>query len=168
MCFGCSKEPSHRDGSFEYPQHMFWLRKKNSVTHFYLGAWSGFLSSAFSSANVLRYPLLQTIWTQLKLHSVCFHYKILSEVHLNICSRHKKQMTFSSQKILAGLSNMGLDVRKPVFRGLRKTKAQSDQRLCNSLIGKYHIKSSHKRNFTIVARLWSSARWFESHFIGNP
>ena len=25
-CFGCSKEPSHRDGSFEYPQHMFWLR----------------------------------------------------------------------------------------------------------------------------------------------
>ena len=29
MCFGCSKEPSHRDGSFEYPQHMFWLRKKN-------------------------------------------------------------------------------------------------------------------------------------------
>ena len=31
MCFGFSKEPSHRDGSFEYPQHMFWLRiKKNN------------------------------------------------------------------------------------------------------------------------------------------
>ena len=28
MCFGCSKEPSHRDGSFEYPQHMFWLGNK--------------------------------------------------------------------------------------------------------------------------------------------
>ena len=26
--FGCSKEPSHRDGSFEYPQNMFWLRNK--------------------------------------------------------------------------------------------------------------------------------------------
>ena len=26
ICFGCSKEPSHWDGSFEYPQHMFWLR----------------------------------------------------------------------------------------------------------------------------------------------
>ena len=25
-CFGCSKEPSHLEGSFEYPQHMFWLR----------------------------------------------------------------------------------------------------------------------------------------------
>ena len=31
MCFGYSKEPSHQDNSFEYPQHMFWLRntKKN-------------------------------------------------------------------------------------------------------------------------------------------
>ena len=25
MCFGCSKEP-YRDGSFEYPQHIFWLQ----------------------------------------------------------------------------------------------------------------------------------------------
>ena len=31
MCFGWTKEPSHWDGSFEHPQHMFWLRnKKNS------------------------------------------------------------------------------------------------------------------------------------------
>ena len=28
ICFGCSKEPSHRDGSFDHPQHIFWLRKK--------------------------------------------------------------------------------------------------------------------------------------------
>ena len=34
MCFGCSKEPSHRDGSFEYPQHMFWLR--NTIKKFQL------------------------------------------------------------------------------------------------------------------------------------
>ena len=27
-CFGCSKELSHRDGSFEYPQHMYWMRNK--------------------------------------------------------------------------------------------------------------------------------------------
>ena len=26
MCFGCSKEPSHRDGSFQHPLHIFWLR----------------------------------------------------------------------------------------------------------------------------------------------
>ena len=24
------QEQSHSDGSFEYPQHMFWLRKKNN------------------------------------------------------------------------------------------------------------------------------------------
>ena len=28
ICFVCSKEPSHRDGTFEYPQHMFWLKNK--------------------------------------------------------------------------------------------------------------------------------------------
>ena len=28
ICFGCSKEPYHRDGSFEYPQHMFRFRNK--------------------------------------------------------------------------------------------------------------------------------------------
>ena len=26
ICFGSSIEPFHWDGSFEYPQHMFWLR----------------------------------------------------------------------------------------------------------------------------------------------
>ena len=31
MRFGCSKEPSHRVGSFEYPQHMFWLRNKKII-----------------------------------------------------------------------------------------------------------------------------------------
>ena len=30
ICFGCSKELSHQDGSFEYPQHMFWLRNKKN------------------------------------------------------------------------------------------------------------------------------------------
>ena len=30
MCFGCSKEPSRRDGSSEYPQHMFCSRNKKN------------------------------------------------------------------------------------------------------------------------------------------
>ena len=33
MCFGCSKEPSHWDGSFEYPYHKFWLRNKKKFKH---------------------------------------------------------------------------------------------------------------------------------------
>ena len=33
--FVCSKEPSHRDSSFEHPQHKFWLRNKkiNFLVH---------------------------------------------------------------------------------------------------------------------------------------
>ena len=31
ICFGCSKEPSQRDGSFEYPQHIFRLRNKTNI-----------------------------------------------------------------------------------------------------------------------------------------
>ena len=34
MGLGCSKESSHRDGSFEYPQHMFWLRNKKIICSF--------------------------------------------------------------------------------------------------------------------------------------
>ena len=30
ICFGCSKELSHWDASFEYPQHMSWLRSKKN------------------------------------------------------------------------------------------------------------------------------------------
>ena len=31
ICFGCSKELSHRDSSFEYPQHMFWCLNKKII-----------------------------------------------------------------------------------------------------------------------------------------
>ena len=44
MSFGCSKEPSHRDGSFEYPQHMIWLRNKGGNSEkimVYLESWNG-------------------------------------------------------------------------------------------------------------------------------
>ena len=30
ICFWCSKEPSHWDCYFEYPQHMFWMRNKEN------------------------------------------------------------------------------------------------------------------------------------------
>ena len=31
ILYGCSKELSHWDGSFEYTQHMFWLRNKKII-----------------------------------------------------------------------------------------------------------------------------------------
>ena len=36
ISFGCSKEPSHWDDSFEYPQHMFWLGNRNCFSHYSL------------------------------------------------------------------------------------------------------------------------------------
>ena len=58
ICFGCSKEPSHWDSSFEYPQHMFWLRNKKIsfwIAHFILGAcWfhCESLNSSHSSSDI--------------------------------------------------------------------------------------------------------------------
>ena len=34
ICFGCSKEPSQRDGSFEFPQRIVWLRNKKINFYF--------------------------------------------------------------------------------------------------------------------------------------
>ena len=39
MCLGCSKKPSHRDGSFEYPQHIFWLRNKKNIFQLHTLIW---------------------------------------------------------------------------------------------------------------------------------
>ena len=53
MCFGCPKELSHQDGSFEYHEHMFWLRnKKNNFLLCSLIWGPGIL-------QVLRYALLK-------------------------------------------------------------------------------------------------------------
>ena len=47
MCLGDSKEPSQWDGSFEYPQHMFWLRTVHG--------------SNVHGSNVLRLGLLHCL-----------------------------------------------------------------------------------------------------------
>ena len=68
--------------------------------------------------------------------------------------------------------NMDLDVRKPSSGVCEQQRCrpawastQSDQGLCYSLIGKYHIKTCYKRNFTILASLCSWGDWFESRFV---
>ena len=39
MCCDCSKEPPDWDGSFGYPQHMFWLSYKKNNYHYVLFSW---------------------------------------------------------------------------------------------------------------------------------
>ena len=45
---------------------------------------------------------------------------------------------------------------------------KSDQPLCYSLIGNYHIKTCCKGNFIILASLCCLVGWFECHFVVNP
>ena len=49
MCFGCSKEPPHRDGSFEYPQHMFWLRNEKNNFQLHTLIWGPAFLFPFSN-----------------------------------------------------------------------------------------------------------------------
>ena len=48
------------------------------------------------------------------------------------------------------------------------TSAQTDQGLCYSVFGKYHILTCYKRNSDFLASLCSLGGWFESHFLDNP
>ena len=65
ISFGCSKEPSHRDGSFEYPQHMFWLIFWYALlswglwqyTSHFKEAWFGYISWRFFS-HILYWPMI--------------------------------------------------------------------------------------------------------------
>ena len=63
MCFGCSKELSHWDGSFENPQHMFQLRNKK--THYYaLLLWYHYCSRwGVLVSKMLFWTLYLLVWS---------------------------------------------------------------------------------------------------------
>ena len=59
MCFGCSKELSHRDGSFEYPQDMFWFRNKKNNFQLRTLTWG-------PDADDLLITFAKTVWTKIR------------------------------------------------------------------------------------------------------
>ena len=61
MCFWCSKEPSHRDGSFEYPQHMFWLRNKKKKFQIRTLIW-GPVTLFFSGQIIKSYEISNLVF----------------------------------------------------------------------------------------------------------
>ena len=69
MCFGCSKEPSHRDGSFEYSQHMFWLRNKKN--NFQLRTLVIAKLEMTLKTTLLNKELTQHFYTILSVGNVC-------------------------------------------------------------------------------------------------
>ena len=88
ICFGCSKEPSHWDGSFEHPQHMFWLRNKKIIFEYTLLS-EGMIGIKKISQKlcIFSYPSISTfvlgaqknrlIETVLfSTHNICFGWEI--------------------------------------------------------------------------------------------
>ena len=61
MCFGCSKEPSHCDGSFEYPQRMFWMRNKENNFPIHTLSGTGGLLKSFLQNRKLEH-LIHTVY----------------------------------------------------------------------------------------------------------
>ena len=68
MCFGCSIEPSYRDSSFEYPQHMFWWRNKKMIFSYALLSGGLCLLNEvrmlFSCINLTLYLLVSSAFRQ--------------------------------------------------------------------------------------------------------
>ena len=66
MCFGCSKG-SYRDGSFEYPQHMFWMRtKENSFPIRSLICSPEMKDAAFTIGVAVMFLISDFIWPFLR------------------------------------------------------------------------------------------------------
>ena len=61
MCLGCSREPSHRDGSFEYPEHMFWLRNKKKNFQLRTLIWGPGKGSKILNAFLLLFSIKMLI-----------------------------------------------------------------------------------------------------------
>ena len=69
MCFGCSKEPSHWDGSFEYPQHMFWMRNKENNFPIHTLIWRpGFINRCFWTMPRTEMPTLDVALQEYERH----------------------------------------------------------------------------------------------------
>ena len=65
---GHSKEHSHRDSSFEYPQHMFWLRNMKNNFQFFTLIWG----PVMASENCIFILVIGTD-PDVELHSAAFH-----------------------------------------------------------------------------------------------
>ena len=64
--------------------------------------------------------------------------------------------------------NLSLEVCKQHRRRPACASAQSDQRLCCSLLGKYYMQTCCRWNFNSLASLCSWGDWFETRSDGNP
>ena len=78
MCFGGLKEPSHRDGSFEYPQHMFWLRNKKNNFQVRTFIWRSGFGFVFSLLCVIWCFVISLVFSLEKQRLVALHIEVCS------------------------------------------------------------------------------------------
>ena len=81
LCFRCSKEPSHWDSSFEYPQHMFLLRNKKI----------SFLLRSLNWSPVIYFGSLHVYCKYFGLRSDCFLRSHLIRAH-SVCCHNKTSL----------------------------------------------------------------------------
>ena len=62
MCLVCSKEQSHRDGCFEYTQHMIWLRNKKTISYAFLSGGLLVLKEVFLEIKHIFIRVLLYLW----------------------------------------------------------------------------------------------------------
>ena len=88
MCFGCSKEPSHGDGSFEYPQHMFRLRNKKNNFQLRTLIWrpEDPLHVLIDASSPRTYKSKNNYWYMYKNlnYLIVGYYRKIEHVHLTI------------------------------------------------------------------------------------
>ena len=107
MCFGCSKEPSHQDDSFEHPQHIVSLRNKKTnfqlhilnwgpdLLHYvtcapakFEVAWSNSLGEAFTRKYIIIPPRKLCLWWGILFsHRACVRPSV-TFCFLNILKSH--------------------------------------------------------------------------------
>ena len=86
--FWVLKEPSHRDGSFEHQQHLFWLRNKKKI-HFHTLIW-GPVKAVFTVQNYDPQLQIESVSMFIKksaLYCVAMIQYIKNGLNLSIISR---------------------------------------------------------------------------------
>ena len=87
MCFGCSKEPFSRDGSFEYPQPIFWLRNMKNNFQLPTLVWGPvFVSPAKHGRHIGIMSLLSLISSTSSVSSGASSHSVTNQQLLKGCT----------------------------------------------------------------------------------
>ena len=123
----CSKEPSHRDGSLEFPQHMFWLRSKKNKFQLHTLIWGPALSLSHSSFLSLS---LQGVLTWLMMTELFLTGALINSINQqhvlskSFMSYHKIAATNVKHSGKYSAPWLGIDPGSPRYKNNALTRSQ--------------------------------------------